>query len=158
MMMTQQKELYPEQMRFYWNVAQDTRKRTENSLTIGLRNLYLALCNADRNLKIKEMRYQLAESIHKQYQTMYEKGMVNEIDLLESEYNLLKAKTELDAARRNREMPCAASTFSFAWTYTPIMMPSNESDYYTRLRDYDYYLDRAFDSGRKSGRRKRRIA
>src|SRR5690606_21204403 len=46
MMMTQQKELYPEQMRFYWNVSQDTRKRTENSLTIGLRNLYLALCNA----------------------------------------------------------------------------------------------------------------
>lgn len=26
MLMTQQKELYPEQMRFYWNVSQDTLK------------------------------------------------------------------------------------------------------------------------------------
>lgn len=146
MMMTQQKELYPEQMRFYWNVAQDTRKRTENSLTIGLRNLYLALCNADRNLKIKEMRYQLAESIHKQYQTMYEKGMVNEIDLLESEYDLLKAKTELDAARRNRENILRSfNLFLCMDIYTDYDAIEPESDYYTRLRDYDYYLDRAFD-------------
>lgn len=146
MMMTQQKELYPEQMRFYWNVSQDTRKRTENSLTIGLRNLYLALCNADRNLKIKEMRYQLAESIHKQYQTRFEKGMITDIDLLESEYDLLKAKTELDAARRNRENALRSfNLFLCMDIYTDYDAIEPESDYYTKLRDYDYYLDRAFD-------------
>ena len=63
------------------------------------------------------MRHQLAESIHKQYRTMYEKGMVNETDQLESEYDLLKAKTEPDAERGTVRISCAASTCSSVHGY-----------------------------------------
>lgn len=144
MLMTQQKELYPDQMKFSWIMSQDMRKRTENSLTISLRNLYLALYNAHNNLKIKEMRYNLAESIHRQNEIKLEKGMITDLDLLESEYDLMKARAEMDAAKRNRENVLRNFNLLLCQdirTDYDDIRPENQ--YYTSLKDYDYYLERA---------------
>jgi predicted DNA-binding transcriptional regulator len=144
MLMTQQKELYPDQMKFSWIMSQDMRKRAENSLTISLRNLYLALYNAHNNLKIKEMRYNLAESIHRQNEIKLEKGMITEIEALESEYALEKARAELAAARRNREnMLRSFNHFLCRDIHTDYDDIRLESQLYTIFRDYDYYLGRA---------------
>jgi len=144
MLMTQQKELYPDQMKFSWIMSQDMRKRAENSLTISLRNLYLALYNAHNNLKIKEMRYNLAESIHRQNEIKLEKGMITDLDLLESEYDLMKARAEMDAANRNRENVLRNFNLLLCQdirTDYDDIRPENQ--YYTSLKDYDYYLERA---------------
>jgi len=144
MLKTQQKELYPEQMRFYWNMSQDTQKRTANSLLLSLRSLYLGLYSAHSNMKIREKKYEVAESLHIQNKLRFEKGMISETDVLESEYGLQKAKAELDAARRNREN--ALRNFNMLLCQdidTEYDDIKPESQFYTSLKDYDYYLGRA---------------
>lgn len=144
MLMTQQKELYPEQMRFYWNVSQDTLKRTANSLVISLRSLYLGMYNAHINVKIKERKYEIARNLNDQNKLRLEKGMISELDALESAYNLDRAKAELEAAKRNRENILRSLNLflnqEISTDYDDIMP---ESQYYTSLRGFDYYLERA---------------
>lgn len=144
MLMTQQKELYPEQMRFYWNVSQDTLKRTANSLVISLRSLYLGMYNAHINVKIKERKYEIARNLNDQNKLRLEKGMISELDALESAYNLDRAKAELEAAKRNRENILRSLNLflnqEISTDYDDIMP---ESQYYTLLRGFDYYLERA---------------
>lgn len=146
MLMTQQKELLPEQMRYYWSTAQDTKRITSNSFVINLRNIYLGLYSAHNDVMIKGMKYELAESINHQNEQKFAKGMITETDALESEYNLLQAKAELDAAKRNREN--ALRNFNLFLCqdididYADI---KPESQFYTSLKDYAFYLERALE-------------
>lgn len=142
--MTQQKELFPEQMRYYWNMTQDSKRRTSNSLTISLRNMYLGLYSAHNDVRIKELKYEVAENLHNQNQLKLEKGMITEIEALESEYALEKARAELAAARRNREnMLRSFNHFLCRDIHTDYDDIRLESQLYTIFRDYDYYLGRA---------------
>lgn len=144
MFMTQQKELFPEQMRYYWNMTQDSKRRTSNSLTISLRNMYLGLYSAHNDVRIKELKYEVAENLHNQNQLKLEKGMITEIEALESEYALEKARAELAAARRNREnMLRSFNHFLCRDIHTDYDDIRLESQLYTIFRDYDYYLGRA---------------
>jgi uncharacterized protein (UPF0335 family) len=144
MFLTQQKELFPEQMRYYWNIAQDGKRRTGNSLVISLRNIYLGLYSAHNDVVIKQMRYELAENINHQNEQKLNKGMITETDALESEYNLLQAKAELEAAKRNRENTLRNfNLFLCQDIHTDFDEIKPENQYYTNLKDYDYYLDRA---------------
>lgn len=144
MFMTQQKELFPEQMRYYWNMTQDSKRRTSNSLTISLRNMYLGLYSAHNDVRIKELKYEVAENLHNQNQLKLEKGMITDLDLLESEYDLMKARAEMDAANRNRENVLRNFNLLLCQdirTDYDDIRPENQ--YYTSLKDYDYYLERA---------------
>ena len=144
MFMTQQKELFPEQMRYYWNMTQDSKRRTSNSLTISLRNMYLGLYSAHNDVRIKELKYEVAENLHNQNQLKLEKGMITEIEALESEYALEKARAELAAARRNRENILRSfNLFLCMDIHTDYDDIRLESQLYTIFRDYDYYLGRA---------------
>jgi outer membrane protein TolC len=70
--------------------------------------------------------------------------MITETDALESEYNLLQAKAELEAAKRNRENTLRNfNLFLCQDIHTDFDEIKPENQYYTNLKDYDYYLDRA---------------
>ena len=130
-------------MRYYWSTAQDTKRITSNSFVINLRNISLGLYSAHNDVMIKGMKYELAESINHQNEQKFAKGMITETDALESEYNLLQAKAELDAAKRNREN--ALRNFNLFLCqdididYADI---KPESQFYTSLKDYAFYLER----------------
>lgn len=103
MSLTLQKELLPEQMKLSWEMTRDNGTIAKNSMTLGLRNLYLGLYNADNNRKLAHKKYELAQNIYKQDIIRHERGMITDIDLSETEYSLLEAKMAVDASERNYE-------------------------------------------------------
>lgn len=100
--------------------------------------------NAHINVKIKERKYEIARNLNDQNKLRLEKGMISELDALESAYNLDRAKAELEAAKRNRENILRSLNLflnqEISTDYDDIMP---ESQYYTSLRGFDYYLERA---------------
>jgi len=103
MYLTLQKELSPEQMKLSWEMEKAKGTITRNSMTIGLRNLYLGLYSADNNRKLAQKKYELAQNIYKQDKIRLERGLISDIDFLVSEHNLIKAEKAVDAAERNYE-------------------------------------------------------
>jgi outer membrane protein TolC len=145
MMMTQQKELMPEQMKFSWEMNRDSWNAVRNSMTIGLRSYYLGLYSAHCNNILKQRNYELVSSIHNQNRIKYEKGMITDIDLAGSEFDLLKAKAEADASKRNYEN-MLRSFNAFLGTpldrqYSDIVFDETYDS--KRLKELDYYLERA---------------
>lgn len=101
MLLTQQKELLPEQMKLTWEMTRDSGNVTRNALIIGLRGLYLGLYSADNEYKLKLKKLELAQTINKQDEIKLQNGMISDIDKAESDYNLLKAQKDADAAQRS---------------------------------------------------------
>ncbi len=145
MMMTQQKELMPEQMKLSWEMNRDSWNATRNSMIIGLRSYYLGLYNAHSTNEIKQRSYDHAKSIYNQSKIKFEKGMITDIDLAGSEYDLLKAKAESDAAKRSYEN-MLRSLNSYLGTSLNVQYSDITYDEIydaKRLKDLDYYLERA---------------
>lgn len=148
MLLTLQKELYPEQMKFSWDMAKDSRRLTLNSMVIGLRGLYLGVYNASEDCSLKQRSYDLAQTIYNQGMIRYEKGMITEIDYAQYKFDLLKAKAAYDASRRNYEN--IMRTFNsfigieLETTYSEIVY---EEEYDPNaLQNYDFYVERALSS------------
>lgn len=148
MLLTLQKELYPEQMKFSWDMAKDSRRVTLNSMVIGLRGLYLGVYNASEDCSLKQRSYDLAQTIYNQGMIRYERGMITEIDYAQYKFDLLKAKAAYDASRRNYEN--IMRTFNsfigieLETTYSEIVY---EEEYDPNaLQNYDFYVERALSS------------
>ena len=101
LMMTKMKELVPEQMKFSWEAAQANRLITQNALRTSLRGIFLGLYSAQNDLQLKQKKLALTTEINKQDILKLEKGMITELDLEESNYNLLKAQKDVDSANRS---------------------------------------------------------
>jgi len=143
--MTLRKELYPEQMKYSWETAKDNREMTRNSMIISLRGLYLGLYTSSNDLKLKQKEYELAQAIHKQNTIKSEKGMITDVELEESQYDLLTAKTAVKTAERNLENAlCSFNAFigeDFDKRYDKIIY--NEKYDTSRLKNLDYYSSKA---------------
>jgi hypothetical protein len=145
MILTQQKELMPEQMKLSWEMNRDSWNATRNSMVIGLRGYYLGLYNAYTTNKLKQRNYDLAQSIYNQNKIKYEKGMITDIDLTNSEYDLQKAKAEAYASERSYENMLRSFN---AYIGTSIDVQYGEIKFdevydEKRLKDINYYLERA---------------
>lgn len=145
LMMTQKKELFPEQMKYSWEMARDSRNTAKNSLIIGLRGLYLGLFSADNDCKIKQKKYELAQTIHKQNEIKYERGLTPSITLDESEYDLLNAKVAVNAAKRNYDniLRSLNATIGISPDITYGIVNYTEKYDSKRLKTYSYYAEKA---------------
>lgn len=101
--MTKMRELVPEQMKFSWEAAQANRRITQNTLRTTLRGIFLGLYSAQNDLQLKQKQLSLMTEINKQDLLKLEKGMITELDLEDSNYNLLKAQKEVEIANRTYE-------------------------------------------------------
>jgi len=145
--MTQRKELFPEQMKFSWEMAKGSKEVTRNSMISGLRGLYLGLYNSDNDLKLKQKKIDLFETIHKQNKIKHEKGMITDLELEESLYDLLSSELALQAAERNMQN-ILQSFNSFIGEDLDIQYRNiifNEKFDEKRLKDLDYYINKALN-------------
>lgn len=144
MLLTQQKELLPEQMKLTWEMTRDSRTVTRNSLLIGLRGLYLGLYSADNDYKLKLEKLQLAQNINNQDKVKLQNGMISDIDKAESDYNLLKAQKDADAAKRSYDnMLRSFDSFlgiSLDTKFDEIIYEEQYSP--SALKQLDYYVDK----------------
>ena len=101
LMMIKVKELYPEQMKFSWEAARDNHIITTNSLNAALRGVFFGVYNAQVDLQLKQKQLALATEISRQDKLKLKNGMITDLDLQESEYNLLKAQKVAVAVKRN---------------------------------------------------------
>lgn len=145
MMLTQQKELMPEQMKLSWEMNRDSWNATRNSMIIGLRSYYLGLYNAYSTKEIKQRSYDLAKSIYNQNKIKFDKGMITDIDLAGSEYDLHKAKAEADAAKRSYENILRSFNAYIGTSLNDQYSDIVYDEVYDakRLKELDYYLERA---------------
>ncbi len=103
LMMRKVKELYPEQMKFSWEAARDTRTVTVNKMTSTLRGVFFGVYNASEDVKLKQMQVDLAARVNKQDKLKLDRGLITVIAKQESDYNLQKARNDLNVAKRNYE-------------------------------------------------------
>jgi len=103
MLMTKQKVLLPEQMNYMYEKAFGNKVITIKRLVVNLRNLYVALYNADCEVKAKQGIYELCKKIYHQSELKYKERILSYLDFEEVGYNLKKAETELEIARRNKQ-------------------------------------------------------
>lgn len=148
MLLTQQKEFTPEQMRVSFENVRDSMRLTRNRLIIGLRDIYLGLYSAKNDMTIMQKKHELARKMYEQDEIRHKRGMISETDLAESDYNRLKAKAELKASKRNYDNMLR----SFI-TYTGIEPDTtfdeiiyNEQYNEKRLKQSDYYTKKALQS------------
>ena len=143
--MTLRKEFFPEQMKLNWEMSDDIYRITRNRMITGLRGMFLSLYSSSKNQDIKMRRYELQKQIHEQNKLKFEKGMISKTDLEESEYNLLAAKAASDSSKRNLEN--AMRNFNNYVGIDPDTVFEkivlNEKYEEKRLRNLDYYLERA---------------
>ena len=143
--MTLRKEFFPEQMKLNWEMSDDIYRITRNRMITGLRGMFLSLYSSSKNQDIKMRRYELQKQIHEQNKLKFEKGMISKTDLEESEYNLLAAKAASDSSKRNLEN--AMRNFNNYVGIDPDIVFEkivlNEKYEEKRLRNLDYYLERA---------------
>lgn len=143
--MTLRKEFFPEQMKLNWEMSDDIYRITRNRMITELRGMFLSLYSSSKNQDIKMRRYELQKQIHEQNKLKFEKGMISKTDLEESEYNLLAAKAASDSSKRNLEN--AMRNFNNYVGIDPDTVFEkivlNEKYEEKRLRNLDYYLERA---------------
>jgi len=144
-MMTKQKELSPEQMRFSWESAKNSRIITQNTLNVSLRGVYLGLFSAKSDLNLKQKKLVLAENIHNQDLIRQKNGSLTELDMEESEYNLLKVQKGADSSGRNYDN--AVRNFD-QFVGLPVKTQFSEILYEEKLnvpalKDVDYYIQTA---------------
>lgn len=101
LMMTKMKELVPEQMKFSWEASRDNRIITTNSLNASVRGVFFGVYNAQADLQLKQKQLVLTTEINRQDKIKLKNGMITDLGLQESDYNLLKAQKGADAAKRN---------------------------------------------------------
>jgi len=146
--MTQRKELFPEQMKYSWEMAKGSREMTRNSMITGMRGLYLGLYTSDNDLKLKQKRYDLTVTIHNQNKLKYEKGIITALELEESEYSVLSAKMAVKAAERNLENVLRSLNAFIGEDinekYDSIIY--NEKYDASRLKSLDFYVGKALET------------
>ena len=101
--MTKIKELMPEQLKFSWEAAGQNRIITENTLKTGLRGVFYGVYNAQADLQLKQKQLDFCMELHRQDKIRFNRDMISDIELQESEYNLTEAQKDAAAAKRNYE-------------------------------------------------------
>jgi len=102
MLLRKQRDYVPEMTKYYWNLSKNGEITTQNSLTLALRDMYLAFYAADSGIEIKQQKLKLAEKKYNQDKSKYDLGLVTKVELEESEHNLLSAQKNLNIAERDR--------------------------------------------------------
>lgn len=101
LMMKKVKELYPEQFKFSWEASKSNHIITMNSLNQTLRGVFFGIYSSQSSLQLKQKQFNLAAEINRQDKLKLEKGMITNLDMTESDYNLEKAQKETVSAQRD---------------------------------------------------------
>lgn len=101
--LTVMKEHMPKELKYYWEMMGKNKTVTEETLALGLRDLYLGLMKSDKDIEILNRKFELAKNKHDINKLKFDQGLITKQDLDESEYQLLKAEKSVDEANRNRE-------------------------------------------------------
>lgn len=95
------RDFFPEQAQYGYETTKANNQITKNSLTIALRDIYLGLYNAYRDMGIKEENLNIAKEDFTHKELKYELGLISTIDFQDAEYRLLKADKELEQSNRD---------------------------------------------------------
>ncbi len=101
LMMIKMKELFPEQMKFSWEATRANRVITVNGLKASLRGVFFGVYNAQSDYQLKQKQLALAGEINRQDKIKQQKGMITDLEMEESDFNLLKAQKDADNAKRS---------------------------------------------------------
>ncbi len=96
-----QMELMPKVMENEVYKLDKKEEVTKRTLEISLREIYAGCLNYYNDSNIKTEKLKIENRKYSQNKLKYENGLISNIDLKESEYNLNKAKTELEVSKRN---------------------------------------------------------
>ena len=135
------------QMKYYWLSAIDGKTVMTNGLTTGLRDLYTMLFSADDNVKVMKQKYDIAREVNAQNKARLQQGLITQLDMKQSQYNLDKAENDLNAAKRSREN--AVRSFNaflgvpVGATYTNIEEPNE--DPIVRIDTAENYISSALE-------------
>lgn len=143
--LTLMKEYTPQEIKYYWDSTEKNKAVTEKSLALGLRDLYLGLIKADKDLNIYESKSDLARKKYNISQLKFEHGLISKVDMSEAEYGLLKAEKAVDEAKRSREN-MVRSLNSYLGVDIDTKYDKVESNELTRninLKPLEYYMDKA---------------
>lgn len=94
------KQIVPEQKKYMWETARDSRIMGERNLEISLRGLFYGIYDAQFKLALKQGQLELASDANRQDEIKLKNGMITSLDLQESGYRLLKAQKEMDEVKR----------------------------------------------------------
>lgn len=139
------KEYNPQVLKSSWESADKNRIVTGKSLSLGLRDLYLGLIKADRDLDIYERKLDLAKKKYNVSELKFEHGLISKVDVSEAEYELLKAEKSVDEAKRSREnMVRSMNAFLGVDVNTKYdKVEINEVTRNISLKPLQYYIDKA---------------
>ncbi len=101
--LTKYQQFVPEQLKYVWEATADKLTITQNTLNAALRSVFLGVYNAQEDLELKQRQLEYATDVNHQDQLKLKNGIITELDLEESDYNLLKAQKAKDASQRNYE-------------------------------------------------------
>lgn len=102
-MLTKYQQLVPEQLKYAWEATTDNLTITQNTLNAALRSVFLGVYSAQEDLELKQKQLEYAAEVNRQDQLKLKNGIITELDLEESDYNLLKAQKAKEASQRNYE-------------------------------------------------------
>jgi outer membrane protein TolC len=143
--LTLMKEYAPQEVKYRWESTEKIKSVTGKSLSLGLRDLYLGLIKADKDLDIYRRKLELATKKYNVSKLKFEQGLISKVDNSEAEYELLKAEKAVDEARRSREN-MVRSLNSFLGVDIDTKYDKVETNEVTRnitLKPLQYYIDKA---------------
>ncbi|MCX8130850.1 MAG: TolC family protein [Clostridia bacterium] len=146
MLLIKQRDYLPEQMKYYYELSKSREITTQNNLIVGLRGVYLVLLNADMDSKLKQKKFELAQKKNEQDSKKYKLGLISKLDVEASEYNLIKAKSELEAIKRSRENACRAlNKYIGAPLNSSYGIITYDETFDTSIvnKDINYYIEKA---------------
>ncbi len=137
-------ELIPEQRKHALISAEDNIRAHKEQLITDLRNHYQILLAGNSSIEIQKMKYALDKKRHNINIIKYRNGLITELELEESEYNLLKSQMALSEVVRNYENTCRNFNLYIG---APIGIFYNEVEYEdlddTPMYDIDFYYQEA---------------
>lgn len=96
-------ELTPLKVNNSWKSIDANIENTKNNLTLSLRDLFIGLYSVINDTDLANERIKIAEQEFNQAQINFSKGLIDQSELLEYEYNLIKTEIDYDTAERNKE-------------------------------------------------------
>lgn len=145
MNLLKQRDFTPSQMKYYWELSQNSEIIMQNTLVLNLRETYVACLNAENDLGIKQQRLDSSLKLENQSRVKLKSGLISQINADEVSNNLLKAQKDLECAIRNRENSVLALN---SFIGTSIKVEYNKFSFIEemnkmQLNSVDYYVEQA---------------
>jgi uncharacterized protein (UPF0335 family) len=143
--LTKQRDVLPEQMKHYWFMAEQSKIVTTNKLVSSLRDLYAGVYAANAELDNNKRKSDILQQSYKQNKARFQQGLITEMELEESGYDMTAALKNVTVAKRNLDNMIRSLNVLMGVpmnrTYSGIIF--KESGKAGQLKGVQYYVDKA---------------